>query len=162
MRKGTDGCLARVAGAEAAKVPVKRAMRHRTWSDNAERQRLYSLPKQHRWTEDPFLHRQMRKSWRGGRARVANQIVAAAGSYTTPVWHGRGWVYLQSLEYGQRTAIPLKGTHLPSGSLRILLQDNSQVEIHHAVAEEQVCSTRPYGPATIGVDKGYTESLHGQ
>ena len=139
-------------------MPVKRAMRHRTRSDNAERQRLYSLPKQHRWTEDPFLHRQMRKSWRGGRARVANQIVAAAGSYTTPVWHGRGWVYLQSLEYGQRTAIPLKGTHLPSGTLRILLQDNSQVEVHHAVAEEQVCSTRPCGPATVGVDKGCTEA----
>jgi hypothetical protein len=32
-----------------------------------------------------------------------------------------------------------------TGTLRILLQDNGQVEIHYAVDEEQVCSTRPCG-----------------
>ena len=146
------------AAREAAKVPVKRAVRHRTKGDNAERQRLHSLLKQNRWTEDPFLHRQMRKSWRGGQSRVTNQIVADAGSYTTKVWHGRAWIHLQCLERGRRIAIPLKGTHLPSGTLRILLQANGQVEIHHAVDEEAVCSTRPCGDATVGVDKGYTEA----
>ena len=100
----------------------------------------------------------MRKQWRGGRSHVTNQIVADAGSYTTKVWHGRAWVYLQGLERGQRIAIPLKGTHLPSGTLRILLRDHGQVEIHYAVDEEQVCSTRPCGEATVGVDKGYTEA----
>ncbi|MCY3659332.1 MAG: hypothetical protein OXG36_09970 [Caldilineaceae bacterium] len=65
-----------------------------------------------------------------------NRIVADAGSYITKVWHGRAWVYLQGLERGQRIAIPLKGTHLPSGTLRILLQPNGQVEIHYAVDEE--------------------------
>ena len=146
------------AAREAAKVPVKRAVRHRTRGDDAERQRLYSLLKQNRWTENPFLHRQMRKCWRGGRSHVTNQIVADAGSYTTKVWHGRAWVYLQCLERGQRIAIPLKGTHLPAGTLRILLQDNGQVAVHHAVDEAQVCSTRPCGDATVGVDKGYTEA----
>ena len=146
------------AAREAAKVPVKKAIWHRTRGDKAERERLYSLLKQNRWTEDPFLHRQMRKSWRGGRSHVTNQIVADTGSYTTKVWHGRAWVHLQSLERGQRIAIPLKGTHLPSGTLRILLRDNGQVEVHYAVDEEQVCSTRPCGEATVGVDKGYTEA----
>ena len=146
------------AAREAAKVPVKKAIRHRTRGDSAERERLYSLLKQNRWTEDSFLHRQMRKCWRGGRSHVTNQIVADAGSYTTKVWHGRAWVYLQGLERGQRIAIPLKGTHLPSGTLRILLRDNGQVEVHYAVDEEQVCSTRPGGEATVGVDKGYTEA----
>ncbi len=146
------------AAREAAKVPVKRAVRHRTRGDNAERQRLYGLLKQNRWTEDPFLHRRMRKQWQGGRSRVTNQIVADAESYTVQVWHGRAWLYLQSLEYRRRIAIPLKGTHLPSGTLRIILQDNGQVAIHYAVDEEQVCSTRPCGPATVGVDKGYTEA----
>jgi IS605 OrfB family transposase len=146
------------AAREAAKVPVKRAVRQRTRGDNAERQRLYSLLKQNRWTEEPFLHRQMRTQWRGGRSHVTNQIMADTGSYTTKVWHGRAWVHLQSLERGQRIAIPLKGSHLPSGTLRILLQDNGQVAVHYAVNEEQVCSTRPCGAATVGVDKGYTEA----
>ena len=48
------------ASREAAKVPVKKAIRHRTRGNCAERERLYSLLKQNRWTEDPFLHRQMR------------------------------------------------------------------------------------------------------
>ncbi len=146
------------AAREAAKVPVKKTIRHRTRGDKAERERLYRLLKQNRWTEDPFLHRQMRKQWRGGRSHVTNQIVADADSYTTKVWHDRAWVYLQCLEHGQRMAIPLKGEYLPSGTLRILLRDNGQVEIHHAVDEEQVCSTRPCGQATVGVDKGYTEA----
>ncbi len=146
------------AAREAAKVPVKKALRHRTRGDKAERERLYSLLKQNRWTEDPFLHRQMRQQWRGGRSHVKNQIVADSGSYTTKVWHGWAWVYLQGLERGQRVAIPLKGTHLPSGTLRILLRDNGQVEVHYAVDEAQVCSTRPCGASTVGVDKGYTEA----
>ncbi len=146
------------AAREAAKVPVKKAIRHRTRGNSDERERLYSLLKRNRWTEDPFLHRQMRKQWRGGKSHVTNQIVADAGSYTTKVWHDRAWVYLQGLERGQRIAIPLKGTQLPSGTLRILLRDHGQVEVHYAVDETRVCSTRPCGEATVGVDKGYTEA----
>ena len=143
------------AAREAAKLPIKKAIRHRTRGNSAERERLYSLLKRNRWTEDPFLQR---KQWRGGRSHVTNQIVADAGSYTTKVWHDRAWVYLQGLERGQRIAIPLKGTHLPSGTLRILLRDNGQVEVHYAIDETQVCSTRPSGADTVGVDKGYTEA----
>ncbi|MXZ25710.1 MAG: hypothetical protein F4Y80_12795 [Caldilineaceae bacterium SB0665_bin_21] len=58
------------AAREASKVPVKKAIRHRTRGNRAECERLYSLLKQNRWTEDPFLHRQMRKQWRGGRSHV--------------------------------------------------------------------------------------------
>ncbi|MYA04319.1 MAG: transposase, partial [Caldilineaceae bacterium SB0664_bin_22] len=146
------------AAREAAKVPVKKAIRHRTRGNSAERERLYSLLKRNRWTEDPFLHRQMRKQWRGGRSHVTNQIVADSDSYTTKVWHGRAWIHLQGLERGQRIAIPLKGEHLPTGTLRILLRDNGQVEVHYAVDEIRVCSTGPCGEATVGVDKGYTEA----
>ena len=85
------------------------------------------------------------------------KIVADKDSYTTKVWHGRAWVHLQSLERGQRIAIPLKGPHLSTGALRILLQPNGQVEIHHAADEDPVCSTRPCGAVTVGVHKGYTE-----
>ena len=78
-------------------------------------------------TRIPSLHRQMRKQWQGGTSHCTNQIVADAGSYTTKVWHGRVWVYLQGMERGQRIAIPLRGTHLPTGTLRIILQDDGQV-----------------------------------
>ncbi|MCY4519395.1 MAG: hypothetical protein OXC13_01290 [Caldilineaceae bacterium] len=54
----------------------------------------------------------MHKSWRGGRSHATNQTVADAGFYTAQVRYGRG----------RRIAIPLKGTHLPSGALRIILQ----------------------------------------
>ncbi len=146
------------AAREAAKVQVKRALRHRTRNDEAERQRLYSLLKRNRWTEDPFLHRRMRNRWQGGRSHVTNQIMADRGSCTTKVWHGRAWVYLQGLERGQRIALPLKGRHLPCGTLRIILHPNGQVAVHYAVAANAVCSTRPCGDATVGVDKGYTEA----
>ena len=146
------------AAREAAKVQVKRALRHRTRNDEAERQRLYSLLKRNRWTEDPFLHRRMRNRWQGGRSHVTNQIMADRGSCTTKVWHGRAWLYLQGLERGQRIALPLKGRHLPCGTLRIILHPNGQVAVHYAVAANAVCSTRPCGHATVGVDKGYTEA----
>ena len=146
------------AAREAAKVKVKRAIRHRTRNDEAERRRLYSLLKLNRWDEDPFLHRQMRNRWQGGRSRVTNRIVADSGSHTTQVWHGRAWLYLQGMERSPRMALPLKGKRLPSGTLRILLQDNGQVAVHYAVDETEVCSTRPCGDDTIGVDKGCTEA----
>ena len=146
------------AAREAAKVPVKKAIRHRTRGDGEERHRLYALLKRNRWDEDSFLHRQMRKQWQGGTSHCTNQIVADAGSYTTKVWHGRAWVYLQGMERGQRIAIPLRGTHLPTGTLRIILQDDGQVAVHYAIDETAVCSTKPCGTETIGVDKGYTEA----
>ncbi|MXZ41465.1 MAG: transposase, partial [Caldilineaceae bacterium SB0666_bin_21] len=146
--------------ARLVKVPVRKAVWRRTEGDEEERHRLYSLLKQNRWTEDSFLHRHMRKRWKGGTSRVTNQIVLEPGAYTAKVRHGRAWVHMQvqGMEHGQRIAIPLKGTHLPSGTLRILLRDNGQVEVHYAVDETQVCSTRPCGAATVGVDKGYTEA----
>ena len=65
----------------------------------AERERLYSLLKQNRWTEDPFLHRQMRKAV-AGRPVPRDQPDRGRQRAPTPtkVWHGRAWVHLQGLE----------------------------------------------------------------
>ena len=89
---------------------------------------------------------------------MTNQIVADAGSYTTKIWHNQTWVHLQGLARGQRITIPLKGVHLPAGTLCIILQDCGQVAIHYALDEETPCSTRPCGSETVGVDKGYTQA----
>ena len=143
---------------EAAKVPVRKAVWRRTEGDEEERHRLYALLQQNRWTEDSFLHRHMRKRWKGGTSRVKNQIVLEPGTYTAKVRHGRAWVHMQGMERGQRIAIPLREKHTPSGQLRILLQDDGQVEVHYSVNEEDACSTHPGGSETVGVDKGYTEA----
>ena len=86
----------------------------------------------------------------GRGSRCTNPIVADSGSYTTKLWHGHVWVYLQGLERGQRIA--LREKRLPTGTLRIILQDDGQLEIHHAVDETAVCSTKPCGTETVGVD----------
>ena len=143
---------------EAAKVPVKKAVWRRTEGDEEERHRLYALLKQNRWTEDSFLHRHMRKRWKGGTSRVTNQIVLEPGAYTAKVRHGRAWVHMQGMERGRRIAIPLRESIPPSGQLRILLQNDGPLAIHHAVDEEDACSTQPGGSETVGVDKGYTEA----
>ena len=143
---------------EAAKVPVKKAIWHKTMGNAEERHRLYSLLKRNQWDADPFLHRQMRKQWKGGHSHCTNQIVLEPGAYTAKVWHRRAWLYMQCLERGQRLAIPLRGATLPTGTLRLILQDDGQVEIHHAVDEDTACSTKPCGSDTVGVDKGYTEA----
>ncbi len=133
-------------------------MGYRIRGNSTERARLYVLLTRNRWTEDPFLHRRMRTQWQGGRSHGTNRNVADSGSCTTKVWHGRAWVCLQDLARSQRIIIPLKGTHLPSGTLRIILQDRGRVAFHHAVDEGTACSTQPCGPETLGVDKGCTEA----
>ncbi len=54
--------------------------------------------------------------------------------------------------------MPLNGTTLPTGNLRLILRDDGQVEVHYAVEEHTVCSTKPCGDGEIGIDKGYTEA----
>ena len=145
------------ASREAAKALVRKAVWNHTRGRPAERQRLYSLLKQDRWGEDAYLHRHMRRRWKGGTSRCSNQIVLEPSAYKTQVWHGRTWLYVKGMARGERIAVPLGGTHVPTGNLRLILWDG-RVEVHHAVAEHAVCSTRPCGEGEIGVDKGYTEA----
>ena len=145
------------ASREAAKASVRKAIWNHTRGCPAERKRLYSLLKRDRWDEDAYLHRHMRRKWKGGTSRCSNQIVLEPNAYETQVWHGRTWLYVKGVARGERIAVPLGGTRVPTGNLRLILRDG-QVEVHHAVDEHAVCSTRPCGEGEIGVDKGYTEA----
>jgi hypothetical protein len=144
-----------VAYREAAKVKVRRAVWRRA-QDDAERKRLYTLLKTDKWLEDGYLCRMMRKHYKHGRTQVNNQIVLDTGCYTAFERNGQAWIKVMSLERGKRIAIPLNTQHLPSGTLRLILR-NGRVEVHYAVEATHVCSVRPCGQATLGVDKGYTE-----
>lgn len=139
---------------EAAKVPVRRAIRKRT-NDEAERKRLYALLKRNEWASDPYLSRMMRKHWNRGRNHTHNQIILRSDSYTTFQRGGKAWVQIPGLERGRRVAIPLNTTVEPGGTLRVILRDG-RVEVHYAIGVEQ---SSDCGSEIVGVDKGYSEVL---
>jgi IS605 OrfB family transposase len=140
---------------EAAKVKVRQAIWKRR-QDEAERKRLYRLLKYDRWVQESYLRRMMRKYYQHGQTQVDNQIVLDTGCYTAFERNGQGWLKVMSLEPGKRICIPLNTSHLPTGTLRLILRDE-RVEVHYSVNAEEACSTKPCGQATIGIDKGYTE-----
>lgn len=140
---------------ESSKVKVRKAIRKRT-RDETERKRLYTLLKSDEWLDDGYLRRMMRKHYKHGCTQVDNQIVLDTGCYTAFERNGQAWIKVMSLERGKRIAIPLNTSHLPSGTLRLILR-NGRVEVHYAVEESQACSVKPCGEAEVGVDKGYTE-----
>jgi IS605 OrfB family transposase len=140
---------------EAAKVKVRKSIQLHT-DDNEERKRLYTLLKYDKWADDPYLRRMMRKYFKHGHSDVRNQIILDTDCYNTFNRNNKVWVAVMSLERGNRIAIPLNTNIHPSGTLRLILR-NGKVEIHYAIDEESVCSTKPCGNKTIGVDKGYTE-----
>jgi hypothetical protein len=148
------------AGREAAKVKVRLAIFRRT-TNEAERKRLYLALKADAWTSEPYLSRMMRKHWRHGCSRVANQIVVRADDYRTYVLTegGNVWLSIPGLEPRRPVRIPLDSTVAPSGTLRVILR-GGRAEIHYqADGAAMKSSARPHGDQVIGVDKGFTEVL---
>ena len=145
--QGLPAVLGRAALLDAP-GDIRKAIRTR--GDGAERNRRDGAP---------FPHRQMRRQWKDGQSHATNRIGLEPGACTVQVRHGRAWVHMQGLERGPRIAIPRREKHPPTGTLRIILQDNGQVEIYHAVNADTVCSTKPCGDGTVGVDKGHPEAF---
>ncbi|WP_422734794.1 RNA-guided endonuclease TnpB family protein [Micromonospora sp. WMMD558] len=143
----------------SAKVEVRRAILRRTGAP-AERKRMLTALKTHRWADDPFLARQMRKHWRRGKNRTHDQIVVRADQHHTLTdGHGRLWLAVPGLERRKMVRIPLSTTVAPTGTLRLILR-GGRVEVHYQIDVSQMRSSqRPRGSRTIGVDKGYTEVL---
>ena len=136
----------------AAKELCKRQIFART-KDEVERKRLFTLLKFHKWKDDPFLRRIMRKAYRHGVNHVDNQIVVEAHDYRWFEHGGYGWIEVLSLVPRKRIAIPLASSHPISGTIRLIV-DESGVSVHHTI---EVPAGKPCGPKTIGVDRGYTE-----
>jgi IS605 OrfB family transposase len=148
------------ASRESAKVRVRRAVFRRA-AGPAGRKRLCAALKADEWAGDPYLSRLMRKHWRRGRSKVANQIVVRADNYRTFTLAegGDAWLAIPGLLPRETVKIPLNTTVAPSGTLR-LIRRGGKVEVHYQVDGSSLrSSARPHGDRSIGVDKGYTEVL---
>jgi IS605 OrfB family transposase len=122
-----------------------------------ERKRRVRALKDGTWTDDNLLRRLMRREWKHGKTSVSNQIVFDCQGYATFERGGRMWIKVTSLVPMKRIAIPLKYGSAIEGTIRLILRNDGEVEIHHAVVETDACVSRPCGGKEIGLDKGYTE-----
>ncbi|MHB8365544.1 MAG: nuclease/transposase family protein [Acidithiobacillus sp.] len=143
----------------AAMQKVRQTIAART-TDSDERKRLYTLLRKDQWLTDNFLHRQMRKHFRHGKSRVANQFVVRSDKYTTEVVDGHLTIVIHiAPKYGApirlTTTSSGKNVNLSGSNLRIIVKDGC-TEIHYATTKE---AGRPCGSRMTGIDKGYTEAF---
>ncbi|WP_201773867.1 zinc ribbon domain-containing protein [Ferrimicrobium acidiphilum] len=139
---------------------ASRAIYTRAKDDEAELTRLYTLLQQGEWTQENFLHRQMRKHFKHGHSKVNNQFIVRPDKYHTEIVDGQLVVVIKiAAKYGQpiRLVTTTNGKSVdPSGkNIRIIVKDNV-TEIHYAFKKPL---GRPRGTEVIAVDKGYTEAF---
>ena len=143
----------------AAKLKVRQAIAKRT-SDENERKRLYALLKRDEWLSDPFLHRQMRKHFRHGKSKVANQFIVRSDKYSTESVDGKLVITVKiAKKYGDPIVLTAttsgKNVDLSGSNLRIIVKDGF-TEIHYATEKS---AGRECGDRVLGIDKGYTEAF---
>ena len=143
----------------AAKLKVRQAIARRT-DVESERKRLYTLLKLDQWLAEPFLHRQMRKHFRHGKSKVANQFIVRSDKYSTAVVGGKLVITIRvAKKYGDSIVLTTttsgKNVDLSGSNLRIIVK-NGFTEIHYATEK---APGRECGDKTLGIDKGYTEAF---
>ncbi len=141
---------------EAAKEKVRKTI-HKRYKDKKIQKSAYSKLKSGQWIEDSYLRRMMRKYFKHGHTDVKNQIILDSCCYKAFLFGGKAWIEVMSLERGNRIAIPLNTTRLPSGTLRLIIKADC-VEVHYTINSESQWNTSPSGGVVdLGVDKGYSE-----
>ncbi|WP_298207896.1 hypothetical protein [Ferrimicrobium sp.] len=143
-----------------AEKKVRRAVYARAKDDEAELTRLYVLLRRGEWTQDNFLHRQMRKHFRRGHSQVNNQFVVRSDKYRTETVNGKLTVVINiAAKYGQPICLVTtsngKNVDLVGKNLRIVVKDDT-TEIHYSFDKPL---GRPYGTEIVAVDKGFTEAF---
>lgn len=137
---------------EACKVSVKRKIFART-NDKTQQKHLFTLLKSGKWSEDKWLSRIMRKTYRHGRSKVKNHIVLSPRDYNWFSLNGDGWIAVLSLISRKRIAIPMASNQPISGTIRLIVAEDG-VAVHHTIEAPE---GRPCGNGIIGIDRGYTE-----
>ncbi len=136
----------------AALQKVRQAIARRT-ADPDERKRLYTLLREDRWLEDPYLHRMMRKHFRHGVSHCDNQFIVRSDKHETHGVDGRLVVTIKiAKQYGEPIQLVTtsngQGVDLTGCNLRLIVKGGA-VEIHYATEKT---AGRPCGKAEIGVD----------
>ncbi|WP_276961055.1 hypothetical protein [Ferrimicrobium acidiphilum] len=139
---------------------ASRAIYTRAKDDEAELTRLYTLLQQGEWTQDNFLHRQMRKHFKHGHSKVNNQFVVRSDKHHTEIVDGQLVVVIKiAAKYGQPirlvTTTNGKSIDLSGKNIRIIVKDDV-TEIHYAFKKPL---GRPRETEVIAVGKGYTEAF---
>lgn len=116
----------------AAQKKVRSAIYTRAKDDEAERTRLYKLLQQGEWTQDNFLHRQMRKHFKHGHSKVNNQFVVRSDRHHTEIVDGKLVVIINiASKYGQPirlvTTTSGKNVDLSGKNIRIVVKDRKSV-----------------------------------
>ena len=143
-----------------AQQKVRKAIHARAKGHEAELTRLYELLQRGEWTQDNFVHRQMRKHFKHGHSKVNNQFVVRSDKYHTEIVDGKLVVVINvAAKYGQpirlTTTTNGKNVDLSGKNIRIVVKDGV-TEIHYAFKK---LVNRPHGTEIIAVDKGYTEAF---
>ena len=138
---------------EAVKMLVKQAIFDRTGEDEEEEIRLFSLLERNKWTDDPFLHRQMRKHFKHGKTHNHNQFTVRSDKHSQNVVDGKLVItvhiapkYDEDIRLVKNTTG--EGVDLAGKNLRIILREKF-VEIHYGFDKRK---GRKSGSETIRVD----------
>ena len=111
------------------------------------------------YLNNPYIHRLIRKNIKRSYNKCRNQIVLDNCTYTTFIKDDKAFIKICSLDKGKRIVIPLRTNRIPSGTIRLVVDDKSRtLRIIHSVKvyhDEQ--SSKELG--IVGIDKGYSEVL---
>lgn len=154
-----DNIAAYLAAAkEKVKNHVYRSFKGK--ENKAHRKELLELLKGNDWVFNKWLCTRVRKYWKRGHNHTYNQINVRSDDFTIKkTKSGKNTkLCFSSLIPRKRFSLPLKGNvHIPTASLRVLLNDNNTISVHYAV--DEVYCAKPCGTQILGGDKGFTEVM---
>jgi IS605 OrfB family transposase len=154
----SDAMKAISAAQDAAKSFIYKAIYRRN-QDELERVRLLDLLHNDP-SNDPWLHRIFREQYQRGHTFVKNQIVYQSQGYTCKRLT-RNTVQLEvaGLVKGKRVVIKLKCRHIISGQIRLICNEEGELEVH-CLRKLSVVIPTQNPTQKVGIDKGYTEGFY--
>ena len=134
---------------------MKRAIFVRTGDDDDEAIRLFTLLESSKWTDDPFLHCQMRTHFKHGKTHNHNQLIIRLDKHNQNVVDGKLFITVHiAPKYDEVIRLVTnttgEGVDLADKNLRIFLCERF-VEIHYGFDKGMESKSES---VTIGVDKG--------
>ena len=111
------------------------------------------------YLNNSYIHRLVRKNIKRSYNKCCNQIVLDNCTYTAFIKDDKAFIKICSLDKGKRIVIPLRTNRIPSGTIRLVVDDKSRTlrVIHSVKVYHDEQSSKELG--IVGIDKGYSEVL---